>query len=305
MSHPLSPLELPGWLEFNAWRIGVKPHPIRLRPAANGPEVRCVLYLDRRGRVKLPRGNAYLPVSFWSPRRQPSGRTADWHRLAGPLVEEMRRRGSANQLYLSPDVDDVRPWQWGGFHVVVRYTYYIDFPFDEHTVDRHTRRSLERGVELGLSAERLADVGPVIECLGDTEQRQGFAYGVGPRELREARDRLGDENLRMYGCFDHHGSPASTLVVLHSPGSRAIGWLGGTKAASLRDGANQTVWRAAFYDLMAAGATGIDLCGANMASVAAFKSHWGARLVSNYGVRTYSLRTGARIVADWLESLKR
>ena len=300
MSSTLSPLELPGWLEFNAWRHGLKPLTITRALSPNGPEIRAVLYLDKRGRVKLPRGNPYLPVSYSSVRRQPSARTADWHQLAAPLVDEMRRRGSANQIYLSPDVEDVRPWQWCGFQVVVRYTYYIDFPFSEADVDRQTRRSLDRGASLGLTVDRVTDVGPVIECLADTEQRRGFAYGLGTRELAEAVRLVGYESLRMYVCSDRAGNPASALVVIHSPGARALQWLAGTKAVHLRDGASHLAWRASLVDLAAAGATGIDLCGANMASVAAFKSHWGARLVSNYGVRTYSLRTGARFVADWL-----
>lgn len=303
MNETFGPLELPGWLEFNSWRTGLKSHRFSLALTPEGPEARAVLYLDRRGRVKLPRGNPYLPVYFRSARQRPSGRTADWHKVAAPLVDEMRRRGSANQLYLSPEVEDVRPWQWRGFFVGVRYTYFLDFPFAAG-MDREIRRVLDKAAGLGLIVERVTDFKPVLECLVETEIRQGFAYGLGPRELHEARNLLGDESLRMYVCFDRAGQPVSALVILHSPGTRAMEWVAGTKSARLRDGAPQLVRRASFDDVCAAGATGIDLCGANMASVAASKSHWGARLVTNYGVRTYTLRTGARILADWREARK-
>jgi hypothetical protein len=305
MDRILSPLELAGWLEFNAWRTGLAPHPFSLAVTPDGPEVRAVMYLDRRGRVKLPRGNPYLPVSFRSARQRPSGRTAEWHEVAASLVDEMRRRGSGNQLYLSPDVQDVRPWLWRGFFVSVRYTYYLDFPFDDTVMDREKRRARDKAVGLGMSVERVTSVEPVIACLAETEARQGFTQGLGPRELHEARRLLGDDSLRMYVCFDRAGHPASTEVILHSAGARAIAWAAGTKSARLRDGAGHLVLLAAFDDLLADGAIGIDLCGANMPSVAKFKSHWGARLVTNFGVRTYSLRTGARILAEWLASRSR
>ena len=60
----LTPLELPGWLEINAWRTGLEAH--RFSAATQGgPEFRGVFYLDRRGLVKdvqipgmEPRGDA-------------------------------------------------------------------------------------------------------------------------------------------------------------------------------------------------------------------------------------------------------
>ena len=106
----------------------------------------------------------------------------------------------------------------------------------------------------------------------------------------------------MYVCFDRHGRPASTQVMLHSPGARALHWMGGTIAASLAYGTANAGLRFAFDDLASASATGIDLCGANIESVAAFKSHWGARLVPYFVVRTYSVRAGARFLADWRHS---
>ncbi len=302
MSRILTPLELPAWLEFNQWRTGLKPYRFCHALSPDGPEARAVLYLDRRGRVKMPRGNPYLSVSFESARQRSSGRTADWHRVAAPLVDEMRRRGSANQLYLPPEVDDVRPWQWQGFFVSVRYTYYLDFPLEHAVRDRATRRHCDRADALGLRAKRVDDVDPVIECLAETEARQGFSQGMGRRELSAARDLLGDEHLRMYVCFDAEGRAVASHVILHAPGARAISWMAGALSERLRDGASHLVWRASLDDVSSAGASGIDLCGANMASIAAFKSHWGGRLVTNYGVRTYTMRTAARIVADWLDS---
>ncbi len=301
MIAPLTPLELEGWLEFNAWRTGLKA--MRFSTAqADGPAVRAVFYLDRRGRLRLPPNNPYMPVVFHSERERPSGRTADWLSVAAGLVDEMVRRGTGSQLYLPPEVEDVRPWLWRGFMVGPRFTYYLDFPFDRAAMDRTTRHSCDRATKLGLTVERVVDCGPVLECLQETAARAGFPLELGKRELQTARELLGDESLRMYVCFTPSGQAASSTIVIHSPGARAIGWIFGTRTERLGDGAGQLLLLSTLGDLETAGAIGIDLCGANIESIALFKSRWGTRLVPNYGVRTHSLRAGAKFMADWLHS---
>lgn len=304
---PLTPLELPGWLEFNAWRSGLQVVRFSTLPD-DAPDdatgVRAVFYLDRRGKLRLPATNPYMSAVFQTGRGSPSGRTATWHRVAAGLVDEMRKRGVGNQLYLPPDIDDVRPWIWRGFFVNVRYTYYLDFPAETTVLGRSAKADARAAVKAGLTVERVSDVEPVVECLIASEARAGFSTHLGIPELRFALRCLGEDSLRMYVCRDRQGRPTSTAVVLHSPGARAVSWVGGTKTESLADGAAYAGLRFAFDDVAAAGASGVDLCGANAPSVAAFKSHFGGRLVPNYGVRTYSLRTAARFGSDWRAARK-
>lgn len=295
---PVTPLELDGWLEYNAWRTGLRPR--RFGASDGGSEIRAVFYVGRGGRLWLPANNPYLPLVFRSAKSRPNGRTSDWLAAVGPLVEEMRRRGVANGLMFPPNVEDVRPWRWAGFLVGVKYTYCLDFPIDPGCVDKRHLRSVETAAGRGLSVDRSDDLDAVVGCLGETEERQHFSYRLGSRELVELRSRLGDDAFRAYVCRDAAGRAASTCVVIHVPGSRAIGWVAGARRESLADGAGHAVWRFAFNDLTTAGATGIDLCGANIRSVAEFKARWGARLEPTYTVRTYSLRAAARFSVDWL-----
>ncbi len=302
MAVSLTPLELPGWVEFNAWRTGLKPYRFAYAATPDGPEVRAVLYLDRRGRVRLPPNNPFLPIVFRSARQSSSGRTADWLRAAAPLVEEMRRRGVVNATSLPPDIVDVRPWGWRGFRIGVGYTYLLDFPYDPALADRGVRRNCEKATRLGMTVERVRDVDLVAACLGETESRKRFSHLLGPRELRAADGLLGPDSLRMYACLDRHGQAASACVAIHAPGTRAIAWLAGTKTAYLPTGANHLLWRHVLDDLSAAGSSGFDFCGANIGLVADFKSRWNPRLTPIYHVRSHSVRAGARFLADWLSA---
>lgn len=300
---PPGPLELPGWLEFSQWRTRCVPRVIS--SATEASSARMVLYLDKRGRVVLPRGNPYLPIRVSANGRRLDQQIRAGHRAVEPLVEEVRSRGSANQLYLSPDADDVRPWLWRGFFVSVRYTLVVDFPFDPARLGAKTRRRHQTALKRGYSAQRVDDVKLVRSCLEETENRQGFAYGLRTPELSEARRLMGDDAFRMYVSFDARGRPASTAIMLHAPGSLAIGWALGTRADALPDGATYVSVMAAIDDLTVAGASGLDFCGANIASVSEFKSQFSTRLVPNFGIRTYSPRTAARFMLDWRSSGRR
>lgn len=275
---------------------------MRYSAGAGDPGVRAVFYLDRRGRIKLPKGNPYLPVVIRSERLRGSSRTATWHRAARRLVDEMRRRGAANLLHLPPDVDDVRPWTWGGFLVAVRYSYVIDLPYDPSLMNRSHRSNAAKASRNGLIVQRTEQIAPVLQCLEATEERTEFSPRISGDELGTAVALLGCDSLRMYVCCDTAGRAASACVVLHAPGARAVGWMAGGRTTVPYEGSSHLLWRAVFDDLASAGAVGIDLCGANIPSVAEFKSRWGARLVPTYSVRPYSVRAAARFLWNWKHS---
>lgn len=294
---PPSPIELPGWVEFNAWRAGLTPREYTAEDG--GAELRAILYLDRRGRIHLPDLARYVPVTFVTQRRRASGQTAEWLRAAAPLAEEMRRRAVPRQVHLPPEVDDVRPWQWRGFVVGVDYTYVLDLPTDPERIGHGHKSNLNKAIRLGMTVERVDEPGPVVACLGESASRVGYELEIHERELAAAARMIGDDAFRMYVCRDAAGAPASSAVVVHVPGSVAFAWLTGTSSARLADGAGHRLWQFVFEDLAAAGATGVDLGGPNSPAIAAFKARWGARLLPMYGVRTYSVRAFARFLADW------
>jgi hypothetical protein len=291
-----SPLALPGLLEFNhrKWRL----QPLKRRYAEEGkdlPALEAVLYLDKRGFVRLPPRTPYLPMVFLpTPTKAISRLSRQWLSVSNLMAEEFRRRGLRGTVAFSPEIFDVRPWRWQHFTVDLRYTYYVDFPYQIEQADSDVRRRITKARENGFSCRRVSALDDVYQCLKDTEERNAFRHELTVKDLELARELLGEDCFRTYICYGPSGEAASTAVVLHRPGGRAGGWVAGTKTKYLTSGAWQLLNMFSLKDVESAGASGFDLFGANIPSVAKSKASWGARLVPYYTVEAPTLRALAK-----------
>jgi hypothetical protein len=296
-----SPLFLPGWLEFNRVKWGAQPVSLRFeRDPANPPSIEGVVYTNRAGQVWLPPMNYYLPVAFTpTPTQSAASRYRQWLEMTERYATEMARRGLQDRVALPPEIADVRSWQWAGFQVSARYTFYLPLPYDPAMLDPATRKNVAKGLKNGFRDERTIDMPAVMRCLEETELRQGFRHRLTIQDLEVARGLLGDEAFRAYVCYAPSGEPAATKVVLHHPGGRAIVWLSGTRREFLSACATQLQFMHILEDLHAAGATGCDFAGANIPGVALHKSKWGGQLVPFFTVETPGLFGLARYMRDY------
>ncbi len=290
-----SVLSIDGWLEFNRYKWGVKPLRVRLTEGEkNLPAVEAVLYLDKRGRIVQPPLNPYLPVVFYSTPTDKMPRLyRQWANLSKSLVEECVKRGVRGIVTFPPEVTDIRQWQWQGFLGEVRYTFYIDLPYDLGAADNSKRRQVNKARMAGFACEIATrdSLSEVVTCLMETEARQRFTHRLGVQDLEAALNLVGEENLRIYVCKFSTGEVASAWIAISAPGMRAIGWVAGTKLKFLNSWSNQLVTWFALSDLARQGATGFDFGGSNLPTVSAAKAEWGGKLVPYYAVRPLNLRT--------------
>lgn len=291
-----SPLFLEGLLEFNREKWGLIPERVRLSSQDSPlPAVETVFYLDRRGRITAPLLSPYIPVAFEStPTESRSRLDRQWVQVGGLLAEEMRQRGVVHPIPMDPEVVDTRPWNWAGFDVEVRYVFQLDFPFQERTADASVRKQIAKAIRDGFRVERTSRMDDVSTCLIASQERQQFRLDMGAGDFALAQEMMGEDALRAYVCYAPNGEPASTRVVLHEPGSRAIDWAAGVNSSHLHSGANQLLISHVIHDLHDAGATGLDFGGAMLPGVGAMKASWGARLVPYYRIEGGRFRAVAR-----------
>jgi hypothetical protein len=287
-----SPLALDGWLQFNESKWGLQPLKVRCAEGDKDlPALEAVLYIDKRGRARMPPRNPYLPMVFLpTPTESIPRLTRQWSSVSKLMANEFRRRGLLGTVSFPPEIVDVREWQWQHFTVGVRYTFYLDLPYQIEQAARDVRRRVAKASRNRFFCQRVSALDDVYQCMKDTEQRQEFEHGLTPADLELGRELLGEERFRAYVCYAPGGEAASSVVVLHQPGSRAIPWVGGTKTAYLTSGAPQLIIPFLLEDLESAGASGFDYVGANISSIASSKANWGGRLVPYYTVETPNLR---------------
>ena len=296
-----SVLALEGWLKFNEYKWGVTP--LKLRLTGNDkeslPAIEAVLYLDKKGRIVQPPLNPYLPVLFYpTPTDKKSRLYRQWLNLSKVLVNEFIKHGVKGAIAFPPEVIDIRQWQWHGFVGEVRYTFYVEWPYDIETADYSARSRVKKAESNGFTCEMATKqtLSEVIECLSETEKRQNFSYKLATRDLEIALELLGEDTFRAYLCRDSSGEAASARIVISAPGMRCIDWVAGTKQRFLNSGATQYLIWYILNDVSQQGAIGFDFCGANLPTVSAAKADWGGVLTPYYVVRPLNLRT----VASWL-----
>lgn len=288
-------------LERRDPKWGVEPHRVQLSDG-NGATIEALYHLDRSGRIWRPplSPGPYLPVTFDAPPGEPDARIEhQWLHLAQMLAEDMRERGLASRIALSPDIADIRPWQRQGFHVEVGYTYCVDLPYDRTHMRPEIRRVIAKSERAGFACVPTTDLADVYACLIETEQRKGFSSYLDVADLELLQHTLGKDALRAYACYSPDGEMAASAIELHKPGGRALGWLAGTKTAYLSSGVSQHLYAYIFDDLAAAGATSYDFGGANIFSIAAAKAQWGGRLVPYYRLESGSPRDFARLARSY------
>ena len=300
------PLTLDGWLEFNRYKWKLTPQRVQFPPSGGPPLVKAVLYLNRRGRIVLPRLNPYLPVAFVAtPTEKLHRLQSQWLAVARLLAVDMRRRGARGPLPLSPEVADARPWAWAGFRIGLVYTLHIDLPLKAEEADTAVWAKVRKAQRNGYRTERSTDMAHVLAAMRGTEERKNLHMGLTVQDLELARELLGDECLRAYVSYAPDGAPAASVVCLLVPGGRATFWVGGSASEHLTSGATQLMIDCALRDLSAAGVRCADLMGANLPTVAPAKAQWGARLVPYPVVEAFGLRGLARWGLGWLRSTRR
>jgi hypothetical protein len=265
------------------------------------PNAEAVVFFNAKGRIIVPPLIPCLPVKFnTTPTNKRARLDRMWLDCGGLLAQEFLKHGLGGQISLSPEITDLRPFLWTGFTLGLRYSFLVDFPYDETQMDSAVRKQIAKTASTGFVCRRGGknEIAAIVECIRQTEQRQGFTYSVTQSILEKGCEILGDDKFRIYIATAPNGGIASCRVVLHATGGVAIDWIAATATEHLKSGATQVLIQFALQDLQASGATAFDFAGAGLPGVSAAKACWGGRLIAYGSLSRDTLKSlAARAIA--------
>lgn len=287
-----SPLFLEGWSEFNKYKWGLNPKKERAYSGDNKDSyIDYLIYLDRNEKIRMPKLNNYLPMVFsTSPTIFKTPKlTNHWLYAAEEVVKTITNYGIGNGICFTPNIFDVRMFQWYGYIIEPRYTYIIDFPHDKSQMTHDVRRRINKCEKNNFRFEKTNNLKDIYQCLIAPSQRKTINFFLTLDDLYVAQQLIGEEYFRPYITYTPNGEPAAAYLVLHYPGCEAFAWLAGTALDQLTSGATQFNIQNVFEDLQNSGATGLDMTGALTPEVSRYKNDFGGRLVPYYMIMSPGL----------------
>lgn len=291
-----------GWTVFNEIKWGVTSKKVHINGnETNQPSLEVNLFLNKQGKIVRPPMNPYLPIRFKTTSTSNKFRqNAQWLSICKSLMHEFSEHDLSNTIFLPTQIVDIRPWQWAGLRTSVRYTYVVEFPYNLGQADTEVRRKINKAQKHGYVCERTTNMRHVFECLLETETRQGFTHQLTLADLELALELISEDHLLAYVAYTPSGEPVSAEIILYSPGGYGYGWACGNKKEHLKNGVNQYLMHFAMEDLKSNCAKGLDLCGANIPSVAQAKMSWGVNVKPYYTIDSFSIQTLTKWSRDWI-----
>ena len=285
-------LELDGWLAWNEEMWGLRPLRVRYGGTApDQPRLEGVLYLTKRGTVRLPPRNPFLPFRFVPTATTRVERISrQWIDLCTEFADDLLTRGIAGTITLPPGLIDARPFQWIGLDVSLQYTYITELPLPAQRIGDAVRRKIKKAESEGIVVRQSDDWHGIVECLAATEQAKDFSHQTDAPALQRLHRLVGPETLRAFVTESPAGRRLGALLRLDLKGGTTLAWSEGTRREALPTGAVQIALREDIRDATACGAVAYDFVGANIPSVARAKSDWGAALVPYLTVSSLSVR---------------
>lgn len=265
-----------------------------------------LVFVNSRGKIRTPRLMPYMPIYLQTTQTTSLTKIQrQWLTLGGELASQMRELGFGGALSLDPEVKDARPWQWQGMTAEVRYTYRFDLPKDLASTSSAVRRNIKKAQRSGYTVQRTTNSSAVVQCLNESEKRQGFGYGLEVEDIDFLLGNMAENAIRMYEVRDANGALAAARIVLAPEGGIAIDLVSGTFQSHLNSGATQLAIAHSLEELHQSGVTSFDFEGANIDSVASSKMEWGAELVPFYTLSQMGPRSMALQGKRWITKVIR
>jgi hypothetical protein len=198
------------------------------------------------------------------------------------LILELKKDFDAIDLKLAPYAEDIRPFTWAGFGHKIYYTASIDLGEDPN-YSENIRRSIKKAIKSGLSVR----IPTYSEKITDAQLHDMQKNGLGAQELSKVRywmkELAGQSALVQFELLDaEQNNIGSSIYLYDAKQAYLIGVMGGTEES----GGQAYLYDQAFAYFKSKGIQYIDLLGANIPSIAIYKSKLGAE-AKQYSMVSY------------------
>lgn len=201
--------------------------------------------------------------------------------LASALEDDFDRLLIINQ----PGFMDIRPFLWKNWSAQVLYTYIVSLDNIEKP-SKKLGKTIRKASRLGIEAKSSCDIYPFYDIWRKTFSRKDSAPRFSREVLEKIFSKLQEHHCcRLHIAVESEGRLISGRIVVFD-GRKASGWLSGTDPAYLNTGVSSLLQWHTLQDLKSECDT-FNMVGANLESIARFKSEFGGELVPYYLVETY------------------
>jgi hypothetical protein len=277
------------WLESIVAEIGGK---YELVGCFKGDELvgGCLLYLPNpRWRiVSLPPYTTYNGIAYMPSSSKYKYKCEKWVLdITTSLRDFFEQHYDYVILINSPEVTDIRAFEWTGWEVVVRYTYLLRFDTLNNPTEYiapDIKRCAKLAVQNGVEVVQTCGIDKLVELVEKTCERQDVSYPFLHSLFPSLCYSLIEKNIgRIYLAQTQEGEAiAGCLIVFDEAKSYYV--VAGADYRYFDKHGNQLLATTVIKDV-ASQRSCFDLCGAFIRTVSFNKSQWGGGLVPHYMVR--------------------
>jgi hypothetical protein len=215
----------------------------------------------------------------------PSKITSNHLEISRVLAEALKHRYSSVTHKHLPSIEDIRAWQWSGWNIIPNYTYIVDLTSScrpSSSFKKHYAKCEKSECQLSFSWDLKLFWSTVESML----RRQATKIGFSKETFFVLAETLHTSGMAwMATALNKEGLPLASRIELSLDGTETVfDWVAGSSSDHLSSGVNSWLLMKLRDECQRRGYKHWNLCGANVESVAAFKSGIGGQLTHAFTV---------------------
>lgn len=197
-------------------------------------------------------------------------------------LESLKSKYSSIILKLSPEITDIRAFNWAGFDTEVRYTYLQDLTelTYQESVHKKIKKAINNSITFSFGDKKSESIALNLIKLAE--------FGIAPESIKTTEkfiSLLTEKELQNYNAFKEQKLISSNLILRDNKSKMAYTVLLASDKSYQNLGTDVALYDYFFKMLATDGIEKVDLCGANMKSIATFKSSFNPKLSPYFVVR--------------------